>query len=81
MKIRVKADGHNIWLALPNWMVLNGAAKSIAVQCLNKYIDAPLTAEQINGLFNELRDAHSLLGKQPLASIRTAKGEIVYIRL
>lgn len=77
MIIKIKAEGHNIFIPFPNGLILNPVAAAI----VSHFKDIPFSAMQINTLCRELRKAKKILGNIPLVEVVSSDGEKVIIKL
>lgn len=77
MVIKIKAEDHKLTIPLPNGLVFNG----VTAKFISNIKDIPLTQNQFNVLFRELRHAKKVLRGKPILELQSSSGESVYIKL
>jgi len=79
MYIKIKAEGTNFALPLPNCLFGLGAwGLGIAIK---NNAQVPITKDQMKQLVDSLKEAKRIYGKLTLVDVETAQGEIVKIVL
>lgn len=83
MRIRVKADGHSIFLPIPSCLLMNPLSALLVCKFAAPHVAAlsGLTYAQTRALMHALSRAKRKLRGKPLVDVKGGNGEQVYVYL
>ncbi|MGL4608008.1 MAG: hypothetical protein ACRCU3_11150 [Eubacteriaceae bacterium] len=81
MRIHIVSEGKQLFIPLPNVLLVNRFSLKIALFYINQHTEIKISDEQLYLLCSQLNTAKKLLKGRPLVHIETKDGELVHITL
>lgn len=83
MRVRVRADGHNIYLPIPSCLIFNSLSAYLVYRFATPHVDAlsGLSYAQMRALMHSVNRAKHKLRGMPLVDVESGSGEKVQVYL
>jgi len=80
MVIRIRSEEHKFTIPLPNALLLSNLVVNIITKVINEN-GTDISKEDLKLLFDNIKQAKKVLGKNPLVYVKSNDGEEVVITL
>lgn len=83
MRVRVRADGHNIFIPIPSCLLFNSLSAYLVYRFATPHVDAlsGLSYAQMRALMYSVNRARHKLRGMPLVDVESGNGEKVQVYL